>query len=340
MNKFQNIQYLQCLWILIPLVGLFVSFMIWRRKSMARFATASLFAKLAPESATVRHYTKFVLVLLALVALIFGIANPQMGIKTEKVKRRGIDVMIALDVSNSMLAQDVKPNRLERAKLFISRFMEKLQNDRIGLIVFAGNAYQQVPLTTDYSTVKMYLPLINTAMVPTQGTAIGEAVSLSMESFVQKDDQYKALIIITDGEDHDSDAESIIKDAAAKGIKTFTIGVGEESGAPIPINNDFKRDENGAVVTTKFNREMLSSLANAGNGQFYQLAAGNDIVDGLIATLEKIEAKELEDFQFSDYESYFYWVLLIALVFMVMEFFISERRSLWFEKLNLFKEKK
>ena len=340
MNRFQHTQYFHFLWFIIPLVLLFLWYMIWRKKSFTKFATAHLFTQLAPESATFRHYSKFILVIIAFVFVVIGIANPQMGMRSEKVKRRGIDVMIALDVSNSMLAQDIKPNRLEKAKLFISKFMEKLQNDRIGLIVFAGNAYQQVPLTTDYSTVKMYLPLINTTMVPTQGTAIGEAVNKAMESFNQKEDQYKALVIITDGEDHDSDAEALIKEAADKGIKTFTIGVGEETGAPIPINNDFKRDGNGNIVMTKFDRGMLSNLANIGQGQFYQLAAGNDIVDGLITTLEKIESKELEDFQYSDYESYFHWILLIALFFMVLEFFISERKSLWFEKFNLFNESK
>lgn len=340
MNRFQHTIYLQWIWFLLPLFLMFVSYMMWRKKSLNQFATPNLMDLLAPEHAGTRHYIKFILAAIAFVLLMIGIANPQMGLKTEKVKRRGIDVMIALDVSNSMLAQDVKPNRLERAKLFISRFMEKLQNDRVGLIVFAGNAYQQVPLTTDYSTVKMYLPLINTKMVPSQGTAIGEAVSMAEGSFNQKDESHKALLIITDGEDHDSDAEDAIKEASEKGIHTFTIGVGEETGAPIPFNNDFKRDEKGEVVMTKFNKEMLSKLASLGNGQFYQLAAGNEIVDGLINSLEKIESKELEDFQFADYESYFYWVLLLALVFMVAEFFISEKKSTWVEKLNLFQSNK
>jgi Ca-activated chloride channel homolog len=340
MNKFQHFNYLQLLWIGIPLVALFVWYMRWRANGIKAFASLHIFSILAPESATKRHYVKFALVILALVALIFGIANPQIGIKSEKVKRRGIDVMIALDVSNSMLAQDVKPTRLDKAKLFISRFLDKLQNDRIGLVVFAGNAYQQVPLTTDYTTVKMYLPMINTGTVPTQGTALGEAVSMAMDGFGENAEDDKALIIITDGEDHDSDAESIVKDAAKRGIRTYTIGVGEEAGGPIPMGNDFKRDEKGEVVITKFNKEMLQSLATMGSGQFYQLAAGNEIVDGLISSLEKIEAKELEDFQFSDYESYFYWLLLIAVILMVAEFFISDRKSNWFESLKLFEKKK
>lgn len=337
MNRFQHPEYLQFLWLLLPMLFLFVLYMRWRAKSKRAFASPHLWNTLAPNSATTRHYTKFALVSLAMIALIFGIANPQIGVKAEKVKRRGIDVMIALDVSNSMLAQDVKPNRLDRAKLFISRFMDKLQNDRIGLIVFAGNAYQQIPLTTDYSTVKMYLPMINTSMVPTQGTAIGEAVNKAMEGFVSKDDEQKALIIITDGDDHDSDAEDAIQEATSKGIKVFTIGVGEETGAPIPIGNDYKRDEKGEVVMTKFNREMLNNLAVKGNGQFYQLAAGNEIADGLIASLEKIESKELEDFQFSDYQSYFYILLILAVALMAMEYFITEKSNHWAEKLGLFK---
>lgn len=337
MNRFQHPEYLQFLWLLLPMLFLFILYMRWRAKSKSTFASPHLWNALAPDSATSRHYTKFVFITLAIVALIFGIANPQIGVKAEKVKRRGIDVMIALDVSNSMLAQDVKPNRLDRAKLFISRFMDKLQNDRIGLIVFAGNAYQQIPLTTDYSTIKMYLPLVNTSMVPTQGTAIGEAVNKAIEGFVSNDEEQKALIIITDGDDHDSDAEDAIKDATSKGIKVFTIGVGEETGAPIPMGNDYKRDEKGEVVMTKFNREMLNSLAVKGNGQFYQLAAGNEIADGLIASLEKIESKELEDFQFSDYQSYFYVLLIIAVALMAMEYFVTEKSNHWAEKWGLFK---
>lgn len=260
--------------------------------------------------------------MLAFILLIIGIANPQIGVKEEKVKGKGIDVMILLDVSNSMLAQDIQPNRLERSKLFISRLIDNLNHDRVGLVIFAGNSFLQVPLTIDYSAIKMNLPLIEPGSMPSQGTNIGEAVEMAGASLGLTDSKHKAIVILTDGEDHDKEAEAAINEAKKNGIKVFAIGVGTEQGGPIPMNGEYKRDENGEIITTAFNRKMLETLASIGNGTFYELGQQSDIVEDVVQGLKAIEGKDYEDFDFSNYNSYFYWFLLGSLGLLFIYFLL------------------
>jgi Ca-activated chloride channel family protein len=232
MFRFEHITYLWLLLAVIPALLLFVLFFFWRKRAIARFGNTTLVRQLIPDFSNRKPFIKFLLLTLAFIFIVLGFANPQLGTRQEKVKREGIDVIIALDVSNSMMSEDVKPSRLDRAKNFVSNFIDQLSNDRLGMIVFAGNAYMQMPLTVDYSAARMYLHTVNPGMVPTQGTNFAEAIDLAEQGFVKGENSHKALVIITDGEDNEGGVSEKIAEAAEQGIKVFTIGVGSENGSP------------------------------------------------------------------------------------------------------------
>ena len=311
---------------MVPVTILFLLFQNWRTKNLNRFANSSLLEQLTPEISFDKHLVKFILLALAFEFIVIGFANPQVGTKQEKVKRQGIDVFIALDVSNSMLSEDIKPNRLMRAKNFISNFIDELHNDRLGIIVFAGRSYMQMPLTVDYSAGRMYLKTINTNLVPTQGTDIAEAVNMARENFVQGENKHKALIIITDGEDNEGGVDDAVADAVKEGVKVFTIGVGTDNGGPIPVGSDFKRDESGNIVLSKMNQQMLRDIAQKGNGKYFQLGSGKDEINAIFKELGRINTKDFEELVFTDFDDQFQWCLAIAAVFLLVEWFVSERK--------------
>jgi Ca-activated chloride channel family protein len=334
MFRFEHIEYLWLLVALVPLSAVFALFIMWRKKALEKFGTSSLVLQLAPNASKNKHILKYGLLFFAFVFIVLGFANPQIGTKTEKVKRQGVDVVIALDVSRSMLADDIKPNRLLRAKNFISNFIDELSNDRLGMIVFAGRAYLQMPLTVDYSAGRMYLKTINTDMVPTQGTAIAEAVDVAMETFVPGNDKNKALVIISDGEDNEEGAEEAIEEATKLGIKVFTVGVGTDKGGPIPVSvngvtTDYKRDESNNIVLSKMNEDMLKKLADQGNGKYYRLGTGKEEVEDILKDLGKISKKEAEEVVFTDFDDQFVVCLLIAFVLLLIEWWISERKGIF-----------
>ena len=336
MFRFEHKEYLLLLLLLIPLLLVFLFFQRWRKKSIARFGIASLVYQLIPDFSNGKHILKFVLLSLAFVFLILGIANPQVGSKQEKVKRQGIDVVIALDVSKSMLAEDVQPNRLARAKNFISNFVDQLKNDRLAIVVFAGRAYLQMPLSVDYSAAKLYLKTVGTESVPTQGTSISEAVELANESFAKGDNKSKALIIISDGEDHESNVDEALAAAAANGVKVFTLAVGTDKGSPIPqANGDFKRDAEGNIVLSKVNVEAMRTYAEKGNGKSFVLGSGKEEINAIFKELGRITTKDFEDVVFTDYDDKFQYCLIIAALLLMIEFMLSERRSRLFEKLKI-----
>ena len=245
-------------------------------------------------------------------------------------------MVIALDVSKSMLAEDVQPNRLARAKNFISNFVDQLKNDRLALVVFAGHAYLQMPLSVDYSAAKLYLKTISTESVPTQGTSISEAIELANESFAQGDNKSKALIIISDGEDHESGVDEALEAAAKSGIKVFTLAVGTDKGSPIPMaNGDYKRDAEGSIVLSKVNIEAMREYAEKGNGKSYVLGSGKDEINSILKELGRIGSKDIEDVVFTDYDDKFQYCLIIAAVLLIIEFMLSERKSRLFEKLKI-----
>ena len=336
MFRFEHKEYLYLLLLLIPLLLLFIVFQRWRRKSIEKLGTASLIYQLIPDFSKSIHVIKFLLLSFAYIFLILAIANPQLGTRQEKVKRKGIDVVIALDVSKSMLAQDVQPSRLARSKNFISNFIDQLKNDRLAIVVFAGRAYLQMPLTVDYSAAKLYLKTIGTESVPTQGTSISDAIDLANESFAQGDNKSKALIIISDGEDHEAGVEEALETASKNGIKVFTLAVGTDKGSPIPLaNGDYKRDAEGNIVLSKVNIEAMKAYAEKGNGKSYVMGSGKEEIEAIFRELGRIGTKDFEDVVFTDYDDKFQYCLAIAAVLLLIEFMLSERRSRLFEKLKI-----
>ena len=347
MIRFAHVEYLYGL-LAIPLfILIFWLMMRWKKRALNLFGELSLIQKLFPDVSKGKQVLKFILVSIAFLFLVIGIADPQIGSKLEEVKREGVDIIIALDVSNSMKAEDIKPNRLERSKQAISKLVDKLQNDRIGIIVFAGQAYTQLPLTTDYGAAKLFLSTIDCDMIPTQGTAIGAAIDLALNSFSNEKDnkKHKTLVIITDGENHEDDAIGEAKKAAEKGVIIHTIGMGSVNGSPIPMykNNvqiGFRKDAEGNTVVTKLDEVILQQIAGAANGKFVRASNSEDGLEIILKEINKMEKKEFGTKMYTDYDDQFQWFIGIALLFLLLEFLVSERKSKWLAKLNLFGEEK
>ena len=323
MQRFQHTYLLHLFWLLIPLAGLVIWYFRWQNKSESSTFNACILNHIIPYKNLIQERIKLGLFFFSLIILIIAIANPQIGVKGEKIKGQGLDIILLLDVSNSMLAEDIQPNRISRSKYFIAKFLDKLKHDRVGLILFAGSSYSQVPLTIDFTSIKMSLPIIDPTNFPSQGTNIGEAVDMAGKALGLTDSKSKAIVIITDGEDHDQEANAAIEAARKNGIKVFAVGVGEEQGVPIPVGNgEFKKDEEGNTVMTAFNRGMLENLASIGNGSFYHLGQQGNIEEDVIAELNKLEGKDFEEFDYSNFNSYFYWFALVVLFLLFIEFVI------------------
>ncbi len=320
-------------WLAIPILLLMFLFMIYsRRRMIAQLGNASILKQMMPRFSKPRQWIKFGLVGLGLFFLCLSWANPQWGTKREKVKRKSSDVFIAIDISNSMNATDIAPSRLERAKKFARKLVEKLEGDRVGVIVFAGNSYVHMPLTIDYSAAGLFLDSANPSMILTQGTSIRSAINLAELAFEQDNDEYKALIIISDGENHEPQALEKAKDAHEKGMLIYTVGTGTAAGGYVPVSyggySDFKRDKTGALVRSKLNEEMLQQVAEAGGGKYYNVTAGDEaVLNSLKERIKEIEKREFEQRMFDEYESYFWIFLIPGLLFLVIEFLISYRRS-------------
>jgi Ca-activated chloride channel homolog len=340
MFRFEYTQYLWALTLIPLMIVVFIVLMSIKKKRLQKLGEFQLLLSMMPDVSVTKQTVKFVLYSIALFFLILGIANLQTGSKMQEVKREGADIMICLDVSNSMLAEDLKPNRLERAKLAIEKMIDKLEGDRLGIIVFAGEAYTQLPITTDYGSAKMFLNAISPNMVPTQGTEIATAIDKAMESFGTDLGKNKAIVIITDGENHEEEAIKKAEDAAKKDVTIHTIGIGSDAGVPIPVYHNgvlsgYKKDKEGNTVVTKLNEKLLQDIAGAANG-VYVKASNTDV--GLGAVLDKIaelDKKQIESKRYTDYEDQFQWFMGASLVFLLIEFLIGERISRWWRKLNL-----
>ena len=344
MLRYENSEWLFLL-VLIPIIILVFIFSIrWRKKAIGVFGQLKLVYKLMPMASELKLRTKFILFSIAITALIIGIANPQIGSKMEEVKREGVDLMIAIDLSNSMLAEDLQPNRLMRAKQSISKLIDRLDGDRIGLIVFAGDAFVQLPITTDYSAAKLFLSTINTSIVPTQGTAIGKAIGLSIKSFDLKNDQSKAIIVITDGENHEDDAIKKAEEAEELGIFIHTIGMGSAEGGPIPIKNrygsvtSYQKDKEGNTIITVLNEEMLKQIAQAGGGSYIRANSTQSGLNALFKEINKMEKKEIGSKVFTDYKDRFQWFIGLTIILLIIEIMIKGRKNKWSSKINLFEE--
>lgn len=307
MLRFQHISHLFAIGLLPVFVILFVGMVYWRSSKLKGLGDPELVSQQLLGFIPGRNALKFVLFCVAFMLIVIGWANLQMGAKTDKVQRKGVDVVIALDVSKSMLAQDIQPDRLTRAKQLVMRMIDKMQNDRVALVVFAGRSYLQVPLTIDYSAMKMMLQNVKPDLVPTQGTVISDAIDLSMKSFSQKERKYKSLIIISDGEDHDEHAAAKAKEAAETGTIIHTVGIGSPQGTTLydPATKSVKLDENGAPVISKLNEDELKSIASAGRGSYSLLRNTDDVANKLVDELQGMEQKSLGAVVFTDYTSYF-----------------------------------
>ncbi len=333
MLRYENIEFLNLLYGLIGIVLLFIYYRKWKSNAFESFGNKLTIKGLIPTYSKRRENIKFTLLFLCIASLIIGIGNPQIGTKMEEVKREGVDLMIALDLSNSMMAEDIKPNRLERARQAISRLIDKLQGDRIGLIVFAGDAYVQLPITTDYSAAKLFLSTVNTNIVPTQGTAIGKAIALSMRSFDMKNGQNKAIIIITDGENHEDEALEQVKLANEKGVFVHTLGMGLSKGGPIPIynkygnNTGYRKDKEGNTVISKLNEQMLQEIASIGKGTYVRANNTQAGLSALFAEINKMEKKEIGTMIFTDYKDRFQLFLSIALFLLIFDLVLLSRKS-------------
>ena len=343
MIRFEEINYLYA-WILIPLFFMLFWVMVLRRKrNIRQLGDVKLVNALMPSRSGFKLWLKFILLSAAYFFLILGLANPQIGSKLEEVERKGVDLVIALDVSNSMLAEDIKPNRLERAKRAISQLIDKLEGDRIGIVVFAGKAYMQLPITSDYSAAKLFLSNIDTDIVPTQGTSIGQAIDLSLSAFADNKHE-KAIVVITDGENHDDDPISAAETAIGQGIKVYTIGIGLPEGAPIPEFSNgrqmgYKKDLSGKTVITKLDELTLQKVAAAGEGIYVRANNTSAGLNQVFEEINKLEKQRYETKMFSDYEDRFQYFIALALVLLLLELLIFERKSRFAGKIKLFENK-
>lgn len=324
---FANPEYLPLL-LLVPLM--WIGYAVLRRlriRRIRRFGDEELVGQLMPSWSGAKGWVRAVLFGIAFFFFVIGLARPQIGAKLSEHKTKGAEVMIVLDVSNSMLAEDYSPNRLERAKLAIGRIVDKLQQDRIGLIVFAGTSFVQLPITTDYVSAKMFMNSISTESVPIQGTAIGEAILTAVRGFSAESEKSRAIIVITDGENHEDDPVEAAKTAASMGIKVYTIGVGSAEGQPIPVNGELLRDRNGEIVVTRLDEQTLREVAVAGNGAYVH--AGNEEfgLNPILDDIRRMEAEEFKSIVFEEYDEQYMYFFAIALVLFVMEMLIGSRRS-------------
>lgn len=341
--RFQNPDFLYLLLLLPVLVILFVINTIRRKRALRRLGNPDLVVTLLPEISGSRPLVKFIIMLFVVISIILILSRPQFGSKLEDVKKEGVEVIIALDVSNSMRAEDIQPNRLERAKQAISRLVDNLDRDRIGLVVFAGDAYTQIPITTDYVSAKMFLSSIGPDMVPKQGTAIGAAIDLGVKSFSPGEGKSKAMVIITDGENHEDDPVASAEAAAKAGVVIHTIGIGSTDGVPIPINSgarrDYLKDPEGNTVISRLDEDILKKIAVAAGGSYVRASNTNIGLDEIYNNIRKMKTSELESSVYTEYNDQFQIFATIALLLLLVEFLIMDRRNRRLANIKLFRFK-
>jgi Ca-activated chloride channel family protein len=333
MINFAQAQYLFLI-LLIPFFFLIQALVIkLRTRRIRKFGDEALVRQLMPSASKSKTWLRLVFFSIAFFFFVIALARPQIGAKLKEHETKGAEIMVVLDVSNSMLAEDYTPNRLDRAKLAISRLVDKLREDRIGLIVFAGNAFVQLPITTDYVSAKMFMGSISTESVPIQGTAIGEAINTALRSFSAQSEKSRAIIVITDGENHEDDPVAAAKQAAEMGARVFTIGVGSPEGKPIPMDGELLKDKDGNIVVTRLDEAVLQEVAAAGNGVYVRAGNSEFGLNPIIDDIRKMEDEKYSSIVFEEYDEQFMYFLGIALFFFVIEMLIGERRS----KRHLFK---
>lgn len=342
MFRFANPQYLWLLTLIPLFVVLFAGVAAQRHRRLARFGNPDTLAELMPEVSNGRVVLKFILFCCAVALVVLAAARPQFGSKLREEKARGVEMMLVVDVSNSMLAEDFEPNRLERTKYAINRLFDGLKQDRVGLIVFAGEPRVQLPITSDYRMAKAFARRIDPSQVSVQGTAIGKALEQALLSFSGETDEKRsrAIILITDGENHDDDAVAVAKRAAEQGIRIYTIGIGTPEGAPIEIDGEFIRDEQGEMVVSKLNEEMLAQIADETGGAYVRATKQDIGLDEIVRSINEMEQSELSTVRFEEFNEQYQYLLIAALVLLVAEFFLLARRNPLLAHLNIFREKR
>ncbi|MBC5862089.1 VWA domain-containing protein [Flavobacterium turcicum] len=331
--------------VILPLVVLvFMANLYWKRKKQREFGDLEMVKKLSPDASIFKPVAKLVLLLVALLALVFALVNPKIGTKMETVKREGIDIVFAMDVSKSMLAEDVAPNRLDKSKQLVSQIIKQLGSDRIGIVAYAGSAFPVLPITTDYGVARMFLQSMNTGMVSSQGTSLDEAIKLSATYFDEKSKTSKLLILISDGEDHSEGAETAAEEANKLGLKIITIGVGTEKGANIPLKRNgvvegYQKDNNNEIVITKLNKASLEVIAKTTKGSYVSGNNTKEVVEHIKNTLNNIQKTEFEATEMAEFQSQFQWFLGLGFLLLLIDVFVLDRKTSWVNKLDLFNEK-
>jgi Ca-activated chloride channel family protein len=333
-------------WLLLIQLGMLLLFLwtqLWKKRTKRKFSDLMLLKRLSPDQSLFKSVLKFITLSLGFICLIIALVNPKIGTSLQTVKREGVDIVFAIDVSKSMLAEDIAPSRLEKAKQLTTQIINNLVSDRVGIIAYAAKAVPQLPITTDYSAAKMFLQNMNTDMLSSQGTAIDEAIQLSRSYYNDEEQTNRVLVIISDGEDHNNLSLDVAEAAAKEGIKIFTIGVGTEKGGPIPIKRNgivmsYKKDQNYATVITKLNKKTLSKIASEANGTYVDGKNTSDVVETIGDILNKMDKKEFEAKEFAEFKDQFQWFLGLGLFFLILDVLFLERKTAWLKRLNLFNE--
>ncbi|WP_370390141.1 VWA domain-containing protein [uncultured Winogradskyella sp.] len=333
-------------WTLLLIPAIFILFLwlqLWRRKAQKRFADRRLLERLSPNQSLFKSILKILVLCAGFGCLSLALVNPKIGTKLETVRSQGVDIVFAVDVSKSMLAEDIAPNRLEKSKQLVAQIINNLASDRVGIIAYAGKAFPQLPITTDYASAKMFLQNMNTDMLSSQGTAIREAIQLAKTYYDDEEQTNRVLIIISDGEDHEGEVVDIAEEAKEEGIRILTIGVGDAKGGPIPIKRNgvvlnYKKDSNGETVITRLDEGTLREIAQETDGVYINGRNTSEVVDTIKEVLERMDKKEFESKQIADYKDQFQWFLGMAILFFLIDIFLLERKTEWLKRLNLFNE--
>jgi Ca-activated chloride channel family protein len=333
-------------WTLLLIPAIFILFLwlqLWRRKAQKRFADRRLLERLSPNQSLFKSILKILVLCAGFGCLSLALVNPKIGTKLETVRSQGVDIVFAVDVSKSMLAEDIAPNRLEKSKQLVAQIINNLASDRVGIIAYAGKAFPQLPITTDYASAKMFLQNMNTDMLSSQGTAIREAIQLAKTYYDDEEQTNRVLIIISDGEDHEGEVVDIAEEAKEEGIRILTIGVGDVKGGPIPIKRNgvvlnYKKDSNGETVITRLDEGTLREIAQETDGVYINGRNTSEVVDTIKEVLERMDKKEFESKQIADYKDQFQWFLGMAILFFLIDIFLLERKTEWLKRLNLFNE--
>ena len=344
MYEFESISW-SWMFLLIVLISIFfIMDRAWKNKTQKSFFSKTNLERLSPNISDIKPILKIISVIVGVSMLIIALINPKIGTKIETFQRLGVDIVFAIDVSKSMLAEDISPSRMDKSKQLVGQVINNLGGDRIGIVAYAGKAFPQLPLTTDYSSAKMFLQNMNTDMLSSQGTAIGEAIRLSSTYFDQDESTERILFIVSDGEDHNDLTYDMADIAAKNNITIYSIGVGTEKGSPIPIKKNgivmsYKKDINGDVVITKLNKTYLENISDKTGGKFIEGSITNDVVQEVIQILENTEKKEFDTQKFSEFEDQFQWFIFLGFIFIVFDLFMKDGKTIWLKNLNLFNEK-